>query len=251
MRWDDIKIEWLRNHKEQCSSRKELLELFNLEFKKNISLECLISVCKRNKISLRYKYVPRKEQIEWLKNNKHNYDDREDILNAFNKHFTTNIDLNVLRNFSAKYHLCLPKAHRAIDIARGNLKAGWLKLRGFTHKQIGDEIHHGSCITAYIKVSNSQNKRDRYVLKNRYLYEQYHNETLCSDDIIIFLDSDRTNFSEDNLYRLSRKTHVLMFNHRLHKVKSVDKLTLIKFCEWKRIIIDKEKENEKSNNNSK
>lgn len=244
MRWNDIKIEWLRKHKEQCSSREELLKLFNLEFKENISFGSLLSACKRNKISLRYKLVPRKEQVEWLKNNKHNYDDREDILHAFNQHFNTNINLNVLRDFNTKYQLCLPKAHRAIDIARGNLKTGWLKLRGFTHKQIGDEIHDGSCITAYIKVSDSQNKRDKYVLKNRYLYEQYNNETLCSDDMILFLDNDYTNFSKENLYKMKRRAHALMVNHRLYDVKSVDKLTLIKYCEWKRIIIDK-KENKK------
>lgn len=244
MRWSDIKIEWLRNHKEQCSSREELLELFNLEFNENISLGSLLSVCKRNKISLRYKLVPRKEQVEWLKNNKHNFDDREDILNAFNQHFNTNINLNVLRDLNTKYHLCLPKAHRAIDIARGNLKIGWLKLRGFTHKQIGDEIHEGSCVIPYIKVSNSQNKRDKYVLKNRYLYERYHNEILGPDDMILFLDNDNTNFSKENLYKMKRRTHVLMVNHRLYGNKDIDKILLIKFCEWKRIIIDKELENE-------
>lgn len=239
MRWNDIKIEWLRNYKEQCSSRQELLELFNLEFKENISFNSLLSTCKRNKISLRYKLVPRKEQVEWLKTNKHKYDDREDILNAFNLHFNTNINLTVLRDFNTKYQLCLPKAHRAIGIARGNLKTGWLKLRGFTHKQIGDEIHDGSCTTAYIKVSNSQNKRDKYVLKNRYLYEQYHGVKLDDiDDVIIFLDDDYTNFSKENLYRLPRKTHALYLNHRLHKVKSVDKLTLIKYCEWKEKIFN-------------
>lgn len=243
MRWNDIKIEWLRNHKEQCSSREELLELFNLEFNENISFGSLLSVCKRNKISLRYKLVPRKEQVEWLKNNKHNYNDREDILHAFNQHFTTNINLNVLRDLNTKYQLCLPKAHRAIGIARGNLKTGWLKLRGFTHKQIGDEIHDGSCTTAYIKVSNSQNKRDRYVLKNRYLYEQYHNEKLDPiEDIVVFLDNDHTNFSKENLYKMKRRTHAIMVNHGLYGNKDIDKILLIKFCEWKRIIIDKENE---------
>ena len=240
MRWNDIKIEWLRSHKEQCSSRQELLELFNLEFKENISFNSLVNACKRNKISLRYKLVSRKEQVKWLRNNKHKYDDREDILNAFNLHFKTNADLYLFRDLNTKHRLGLPKAHRAIEIAKGNLKTGWLKLRGFTHKEIGDEIHEGSCIIPYIKVSNSQNKSDKYVLKNRYLYEQYYNETLCSDDMIIFLDNDNTNFSKENLYKMKRSTHALMFNHRLYDVKSLDKLTLVKYCEWKGIIIDKE-----------
>ena len=234
MRWNDIKIEWLRNHKEQCSSREELLELFNLEFNENISFNSLLCACKRNKISLRFKLVPRKEQVEWLKDNKHNYDDREDILNAFNQHFNANVDLYFLRDLNTKYHLCLPKAHRAIDITRDNLKTGWLKLRGFDYKNIGDEIHNGSCVTAYIKISNSQTKRDKYLLKNRYLYEQYHGVKLDDvDDVVIFLDDDHINFNKDNLYRVSRKAHALYLNHNLHKVKSVDKLTLIKYCEWK------------------
>lgn len=234
MRWNDIKIDWLRNHKEQCSSREELLELFNLEFNENISFSSLLSVCKRNKISLRFKLVPRKEQVEWLKNNKHNYDDREDILNAFNQHFNTNVDLYFLRDLNTKYQLCLPKAHRAINIAQGNLKTGWLKLRGFDYKNIGDEIRNGSCVKAYIKVSNSQNKRDKYVLKNRYLYEQYHNVKLHKiNDIILHLDGNHDNFSIENLYLIKRKVFSSIVKNELLTNDAGENVKRIKVIEWK------------------
>ena len=178
------------------------------------------------------------DKLNWLIESKSVYDDREDILNAFNKHFKTNINLVTLRDINTKKQLCLPKAHRAINTARDNLKVGWIKIRGFETKEIGEEINFSLKEKPYIKVSN---EKDGYVLKHRHLYEQYHNVELDPiEDIIVFLDDDTTNYSKENLYRLKRKTHAIMVNHRLYGNKSIDKLSLIKFCEWKEKIIERE-----------
>lgn len=237
MRWSDIKIEWLRNHKEQCSSREELLELFNLEFNENISFVSLLSVCKRNKISLRFNILW-KDKLEWLIKSKEIYTDREDILNAFNKHFNLHISLNRLTDINTKYKLGLPIAKR---MKMKGIEQGWIKLRGYKTLPIGSDINRDNLNKLYIKKADGN-----YVIKSRYFYETYHNVKLDSvDDVIIFLDDDHTNFSKENLYRLSRKTHALYLNHRLHKVKSVDKLTLIKYCEWKEKIFNLKRKGER------
>ena len=36
------------------------------------------------------------------------------------------------------------------------------------------------------------------------MYEKYHNVKLTSNDAIIFLDQNHLNFSEDNLFKLTR-----------------------------------------------
>lgn len=57
----------------------------------------------------------------------------------------------------------------------------------------------------YIKISNDYRAHHKnYVLKNRYLYEKYHNVKLSDDDLIIHLDGDLTNFSSENLVLLTR-----------------------------------------------
>ena len=171
-----------------------------------------------------------KDRLEWLRKSKVIYTDREDILNAFNKHFNLNVSLSLLSKNNYKYNLGLPKANRIIQ--RG-LEIGWIKKRGFARRDSDYTQEYVSGSRTYIKVDGAETK-DGFVPKNRYLYEQYHNEKLDPiEDIVVFLDDDYTNFSKENLYKMKRSTHALMFNHGLYGMKSVDKLTLVKYCEWK------------------
>lgn len=45
--------------------------------------------------------------------------------------------------------------------------------------------------------------RNKWMYKQRYIYEQHHKVKLTQKDFIIFLDGDRTNFNIDNLKKLS------------------------------------------------
>lgn len=225
MRWSDDKIEWLRNNKSNYTNHTELLNNFNKMFNANLTLSQLSSRCKRSKISLRFNILW-KDKIEWLIKSKDIYDDREDILNAFNNHFNLNIKLNRLTDISTRYKLDLPIAKR---MKMKGIEQGWMKLRGYKTLPIGSDINRDNPNRPYIKKANGD-----YAIKSRYIYETYHNVKLDPvDDMIIFLDSDSTNFNIENLYLMKRSVYAIMMNHRLLKVKSVDKLTLIKYCEWK------------------
>lgn len=57
--------------------------------------------------------------------------------------------------------------------------------------------------------------KDKYMYKQRYIYEQYYNVKLTSDDYIIFLDQDRTNFNIDNLKRINRRESSIVANQKL------------------------------------
>lgn len=175
-----------------------------------------------------------KDRLDWLIKSKEIYDDREDILKAFNDYFNLNVSLSLLTKNNVRYNLDLPKAWRLI---RKNFEILQVKRRGFYKRPDDYEQTYLKDNIVYMKTSETvkySRRKDGFVPKNRYLYEQYHGVKLDDvEDLIIFLDDDHTNFSKENLYRLSRKTHALYLNHRLHKVKSVDKLTLIKYCEWK------------------
>ena len=57
--------------------------------------------------------------------------------------------------------------------------------------------------------------KNKWEYKQRYLYEKYHNVKLKTDEQVIFLDQDRTNFDIDNLKVISRQESALMANQGL------------------------------------
>ena len=232
--WTTEEVEWIRNNKEKCSSRQEVVDRFNQSFNKNVSFSKVVSMCKRYKISLRFQNHSWKDKIEWLRANKDKYDDREDILNDLNKTFNTNYTLLQIKDMSTKCKLNLPLAKRRIN---QGLKKGRLKVLGVEQHEIGDECYR-SGKNIFIKTDNTNDFKKNFTLKHRYLYEQYHNVKLKDDDCILFLDDDHNNFSKENLYKTSRFVHSLMSGHRLHNIKT-DKLTVIKFLEWKEKIFQR------------
>ena len=64
----------------------------------------------------------------------------------------------------------------------------------------------------YIEVKVSEKK---WVLKQRVLYEQYHNVKLEPNQVVIFLNTDKTDFSKENLYLIDRKTMMHMAKEKL------------------------------------
>lgn len=73
-------------------------------------------------------------------------------------------------------------------------------------KPVGSERIHSQSGYIVVKVAEPNVWR----LKQRVLYEQYHNVTLSKHDIVTFLDRNPLNFDIDNLVLLSRSTLRIM-----------------------------------------
>jgi len=83
------------------------------------------------------------------------------------------------------------------------------KVRNMNNLPIGSEriMEDGSI---YIKIAHN-----RWTYKQRYIYEKLYNVKLKEDDYIVCLDGDKTNFSKENLYKMTRWecAHLANFGH--------------------------------------
>lgn len=61
-----------------------------------------------------------------------------------------------------------------------------------------------------IKISSN-----KWMYKQRFIYEQYYNVHLKNDDYIIFLDQNRNNFDINNLKLISRKESAYLSNQKI------------------------------------
>lgn len=73
--------------------------------------------------------------------------------------------------------------------------------------------------TEYIKPKENMTlvkvAKNKWVYKQRLVYEKYYNVKLNSDDFIIFLDGNRQNFNIDNLKLIKRCDSAYMLSNRL------------------------------------
>lgn len=170
-----------------------------------------------------------KEKLDWLIESKNRYDDREDILKAFNIHFNTNLTLRRLSFVNDHYKLKLPKSNRLL---KKNIEEKRRLLFGREDIIVGEEITWNNGV--FIKVSNTPKENHKnYILKKRYMYERYHNVKLNENDNIIFLNGNSDDYSKENLYKVTNNINGYMVGYNLYKKTSIDRLTKIKFCEWK------------------
>ena len=215
-------VSWLKENKHIYTTRKDILNALNKHFNVSISIGYLNQLNYRYKLSLNTdKVTYSKEMFEFMRNGK--YETRQELCDEFNKKFNLNLTLGKLRDLNTKHGLNIGNPTRNMH----NLEKGWIKTRGYTTREIGEEINRGEDVP-YIKLS-----KNNYVAKHRYLYEQYHNVTLGINDLIIFLDNDKTNFNKDNLYKVSRAVSGILVGNELYGTKETDKETIVKFCEWK------------------
>ena len=76
--------------------------------------------------------------------------------------------------------------------------------------------------------TGTKNQRKNYEYKHRLMYEKYHNVKLTDDDYIIFLNGDKTDMSEDNLFRVTRDEVNRLNGGKLYsKNKDLTKLAIL------------------------
>lgn len=143
----------------------------------------------RKKIYNHYK----KEDLLWLSQNAQFYNAWE-LVEIF-KELGYDMSLEKMHNFLSKRKI------RAKNFSKSN-------VRKVDEKPIGSErIKDGKVV---VKTRNK-----KWVYKNRYLYEKYNDEKLKNNDVVIFLDNNKDNFSKDNLVKISKSESNIMTRNNL------------------------------------
>ena len=140
--------------------------------------------------------------VNWLRENAKDYTIKE-LMPIVNKKFNethTRLSLQKLlvRN---KIEYKYKNKNNSHNISKLELLTEYTKPDGMTLVKIG---------------------RNRWEYKQRLIYELYYGVELTSDDYIIFLDQDRTNFDINNLARINRRESSILSNQ---KIFSKDKET--------------------------
>ena len=166
----------------------EFYELFNVKATKSMLYNRLKTLLGKNIKSDRYRMPNEKK---WILNNYEKYKnisfDWVNFTNDFNKTFNKNISVPRMRAYLYHDNIC---------VGRSTKKPTNIKEIGETIKCRDRE---------YIKINDDKKcGKNNYQLKQRYLYEQYHNCKLNENEYIIFLDGDKENYSKDNLVKLNK-----------------------------------------------
>lgn len=210
--WTQDKLDWLEAN--AGIKRIDLLAKFNKHFNTNVKMSALKSAIREHRLyvpSTRIKWT--QDKLNWL--SEQTYDDLNILLDEFNKKYNAQIKKSQLSHIGFIYKIKLP-ASKAVYAPAGTIM----------------HSHHN---IPQIKIS------DRiYAVKHRHIYETYHNVKLTSEDIILFLDGDKTNFNIENLYKINYKIHAHMCNSGFYKL---NRLPIIKTLEWKYKLKELEKEN--------
>ena len=167
----------------------EFNELFNVKATKSMLYNRLKTLLGKNIKSDRYR-TP--EQKKWILDNYKKYKEIsfnwKKLTKDFNETFNKNISVTKMKAF----------------IYNDNINVGKSSKKPVTIKAVGETIKAGD--RQYIKINDDiQRGKNNYQLKQRYLYEQYHNCKLKENEYIIFLDGNKENYDKDNLVKLTKK----------------------------------------------
>ena len=142
----------------------------------------------RNKYSKEFE----EEMIKKAKNKK-----IVELLEIANKKYNYNINRSQLRQYLSKRNIIYK------DFNDNKVRSMGDKI------PIGTEYVKSDGMTL-IKVS-----KNKWQYKQRYIYEQYYNVKLKSDEYIIFLDQNRNNFDISNLMKISQHESSILSNQKI------------------------------------
>lgn len=209
MRWTKEHLDWLEENANR--DRNCLINKFNKKFNTRMTMTALKSLIYRYNLKIpspRVRWT--KDKLEWLESQ--SYDDKRDLLKAFNERYGAKINIDQLSHIAYLYKLSLPDTKR-IYKPQGTVM---YKKHGIPQIKIKDRV---------------------YQSKHRFMYEKYHNVKLNDNDMIIFLNGNKNDFSKENLYKITHKINGMIKGYNMQNAKSINKISLIKFCEWKEKII--------------
>lgn len=187
----------------------ELIPLLYIEFGVKYKTEQLRKILNYNKIPYKRvemrKYNPK--QKEYLLKISHDYTPRQ-LMEITNKKFNTNYTFK-------EFHMYLRK----------NKIPFKYEDKAKAHKK-GEEYPIGSLgmNKGMVTIKVGKNK---WIPKQRYIYEQHYGVKLKPNQFVIFLDGDRTNYNIDNLRVVDNKVAGYIGNYDLRsKNKQLSELGL-------------------------
>lgn len=216
-KYDENEEQWLRSHY-GITSYADMVVLFEAEFHCNISVFSIKNKCKNlGIVEKHYPFTP--EQDDWLKAHNHEFQNYDEAADAFNRRFHTH---KTSRGIQCH---CL----RVLKLVSG--RQAYKKGHNTWNKMpIGHEYIHQSGYV-YVKIKNTGIKNVDYEAKHRVLWEQYHNCKVPDGHIIVFLNSDKSDFSEENLYCMPRRIGRMMNTNHWFTESREHTLTAIRWCE--------------------
>jgi transposase len=197
----------LKKYLEKNASRyllNDLVILLYMEFNIKYDVEYLRKYLNYHKIS--YKKVIKRQfnqqQKDYLMKISKNYTPRE-LMNIVNEKFNQDYTLKEFHSYLRKNKI----PFKYEDIKRAHIKAP-LYSEGMRKGQV------------IIKISER-----KWVEKQRYIYEQYHNVKLKPRQYVVFIDGDRENFDINNLKVVDCKIAGYIGNYELRsKNKQISEL---------------------------
>lgn len=156
------------------------------------------------------------EEYEYIKTHiysfrKHGYFDEDAFIEDFNSKFEHKISHDKLNGLRHRLNIKLGKQ----DYNE------YKKYLDYSKHPIGAEVIRKGDV--YVKVNHivdpnldvNELWKLNWKCKARLLYEQYHDVALSSDDVVIFLNKDKLDFSKENLVCINRKIqgHLINFQH--------------------------------------
>lgn len=159
------------------------------------------------------------EQDAWLIANAPHLS-RKETTRQFNELFCDNRTEDVLR----------VHCNRNLGIKRTKATRANSQHTRSDAKPIGAETTYQGFTFVKVTDEHSGNFFDNWELKQRVLWKQRHGE-IPPKHQIIFLNQDRTDFSEENLYCVSKAVNAIMVRNKWYSADRDVTLTAIKWCE--------------------
>ena len=170
------------------------------------------------------------KEITQLMNEKFEYQFTESQIREAMKRYKIHSGIDT--RFQAGYTPLNKGTKGVLKANGGSYKAGHTPLN---KRPIGSERKTADGYTE-IKVGEP----GRWELKHRVLYEQYHNVKLGKEQIVIFLNRDKTDFSKENLVVIDRKTQIYLNKEGLMTDDKEINRTSIKIAELYKTIYEKQ-----------
>lgn len=212
--WTKEEEDFLRDTINEYSSSEKATEAFNNRFGTNLSDQAIKTRVWKN-LGLKFtnaKYRP--------------YTEAEKEFLAQNAESMTLKELN-----DGLYRISGRKGHY-ISIGRYLTQTLGIKHGQLNKLKIGDEVFSESDGYTRVKVSDDpQGGSKNFVMKQRVLYEKFHNVQLPNDYLVIFLNNNKQDFSKENLYAIPRRFLPFMTKNKWWSDNPEFTLTALKWCE--------------------